>query len=267
MSKDDIVDTTLPSSGRMYDYYLGGSHNFEVDRIAADKVIKILPFLVNFTKLQRWSLQEIAEELTLRRGYDVIIDFASGLPTADHIHNRVPAGTTVIYSDKDPVVVRYSQEIIQGIPNVYCFENDVARPEELLNHPDVIKILNGRRKVAISFWGISGFLYDEEISHAMQILYDWAAPGSCMAFNAQAAGFDPNHPGIAQMLKIYESFGQESHLRTLSQFTDLIKPWKMDEKGWVSLFDWHGFDKSELSKDDQEAFGPMGGGFGSYLTK
>jgi len=43
MSQDNIADPSKPSSGRMYDYYLGGSHNFEVDRQAADQILKLFP--------------------------------------------------------------------------------------------------------------------------------------------------------------------------------------------------------------------------------
>src|SRR5512143_2542931 len=103
MPQDNIVDASKPSAGRMYDYYLGGNHNFEVDRQAADQVLKIMPFVAKGARLQRWTLQDIAIELGEKRGYDVIIDFASGLPTMDHIHYKVPKGTTVIYSDSDPV--------------------------------------------------------------------------------------------------------------------------------------------------------------------
>jgi len=265
--RDNIVNTNKPSPGRMYDYYLGGNHNFEVDRQAADQVIKVVPFLTKFSRLQRWALQDIAEELTLKRGFDVIIDFASGLPTADHIHTRVPKGTTVIYSDYDPVVVEYAHEILAGVPDVYYFENDVTRPEELLDHPEVQKILAGRRKIGFCVWGVSGFLYDNELSNSMQVLHHWAAPGSCLAFNAQAMDLNLNNPAIIALLDIYARFGQESHIRSSELFTHLIQPWRLDEKGWISLFDWHGFDGSEFAREDIDAFGPMGGGFGAYLTK
>ncbi|MBK8417968.1 SAM-dependent methyltransferase [Candidatus Villigracilis saccharophilus] len=91
-NKENIVDTTKPSSGRIYDYILGGNHNFEVDRQAADYLISQMPFLTKICLLQRWTLRDIAMELTQRRGYDVIIDFASGLPTSDHIHPQCSQG-------------------------------------------------------------------------------------------------------------------------------------------------------------------------------
>ena len=135
MSKDDIIDASKPSAGRMYDYYLGGSHNFEVDRQAADQVLKLIPFSVKFLRLQRWALQDIAVELSEKRGYDVIIDFASGLPTSDNIHSKVSKGTTVIYSDYDPLVAEYAREILGDTPNVYFFEGDARHPEKLLENP------------------------------------------------------------------------------------------------------------------------------------
>src|SRR5262249_31399264 len=37
------VRLDLPSAARMYDYFLGGHHNFEVDRRAADQAIAVWP--------------------------------------------------------------------------------------------------------------------------------------------------------------------------------------------------------------------------------
>ena len=71
--------------------FLGGSHNFEVDRQAAEQLLALLPFSEKFVRLQRWALQDLAVELTQQRGFDVIIDFASGLPTNDHLHHVVPS--------------------------------------------------------------------------------------------------------------------------------------------------------------------------------
>ena len=156
MPQDNIVDTSKPSAGRMYDYYLGGNHNFEVDRQAADQALKLLPFIPKFMRLQRWALQDIAVELTEKRGFDAIIDFASGLPTNDHIHYKVPKGTTVIYSDYDPVVVEYTREILKGASDVYFFQGDARRPEELLNRPEVERILAAGGKLPLSI-GASAF--------------------------------------------------------------------------------------------------------------
>lgn len=264
--RDNLIDTSIPSAGRMYDYYLGGNHNFEVDRLAANQVIQLMPFLPKYSRLMRWSLSDVAQELTFRRGFDVLIDFASGLPTADHLHNYVPDGTVVIYSDYDPAVVQYAQQILGDKPNVYYFEADASRPEILLNRPDVQEILNGRRKVGVVFWGVSGFLPDDELKYAMNSLYEWVEPGSIMAFNAQTAGFNRDDPNVIEMLKIYASFGVKDNLRSIEIYRQIVQPWKM-ETDFISLLDWHGFNQTELSKEDISAFGPFGSGHGVYLRK
>ncbi len=131
----------------------------------------------------------------------MIIDFASGLPTADHIHYKVPKGTTVIYSDYDPIVAEYSRDILKGTTNVYFFQADTRQPEELLHRPEVENILRGQRKVAFVFWGVGVFLKDEDIAYTTRYLYDWAAPGSCLAFNAQGADVNPESPAVIEFLK------------------------------------------------------------------
>ena len=265
--KESIIDASVPSAGRIYDYMLGGHHNFEVDRQAAERLLELQPFMAKVMRLQRWCLQDIAEELTERRGFDTIIDFASGLPTNDHLHHIVPEGTTVIYSDYDPVVVEYAQEILGDTPNAYFFKADACRPEELLNRPEVREILGGKRDVAIIYWGISIFLTDEEFTPVPRTLYDWAGPGSCLVFNAQGSGADPNAPGMVQFFKIYEQMGSTLHIRSVEEYRELLLPWQPDEQDFISLLEWHGFEQSEMSEEDEEAFGPAGAGYGVYLVK
>jgi len=267
MPEDNIVDASKPSAGRMYDYFLGGNHNFEVDRQAADQVLKAVPFMSKFARLQRWALQDIAVELSENRGYDVIIDFASGLPTQDHIHYKVKKGTTVIYSDYDPIVVEYTRDILKGTQNVYFFQGDARRPEDLLNRPEVQKILGGRKKVAFVMWGVTAFLEDKAIAHAARYLYEWCESGSCLAFNAQGVSFNSEDPAIIRLMKIYQDIGQPGITRTLEEFQKLILPWHTDDNGFIDLLKWHGLDQSELGKEDVAAFGPLGGGFGAYCVK
>ncbi|MEI6291054.1 MAG: SAM-dependent methyltransferase [Chloroflexota bacterium] len=263
---DNLIDTSKPSAGRIYDYMLGGSHNFEVDRQAADALYVYMPFITKFARLQRWALKDVAEELTFKRGYDVIIDFASGLPTMDHLHTFAKKGTTIIYSDIDPVVVEYAREILAGVENTYFFENDACYPEQLLNIPEVKKILNGRRKVGIGFWGFSTFQNDEELAHSMQSLYDWAAPGSTLAYNANSVT-NPDDPEIKKSIELYKSFGSPFYVRSLESHKKLISPWKASQDGFISLLDWNGFDQSIMSELDEASLGPQGGGFGAFITR
>ena len=129
-------------------------------------------------------------ELIKKYGLDVIIDFASGLPTNDHIHLVVPPGTTVIYSDYDPIVVEYANDILaeQNLSNVYAFKADARHPEELLERPEVEQVLAGRRRVGFVLWGVAMFLDDASLARAADYLYQWSSPDSVWAFQAQGVG-------------------------------------------------------------------------------
>ena len=267
MAQQSFIDASKPNAGRIYDYLLGGSHNFNIDRTVGDRVRQVAPFLPKAMRLQRWCLQDLAIELTGARQYDVIIDFASGLPTNDHIHHVVKPGTIVIYSDYDPVVVEYAHEILAGAENTYYFLADACKPEELLNRQEVQALVGDGRNVALIFWGVAGFLPDKEIRDTLQYLYDWSGPEACLCFNAQGADIKSQAPSMAQLLKIYEQMRSKLYPRTLEEYQILVKPWLPDEKGFISLLHWHGMNEAEMSKDDERNWGPSGGGYGAFLVK
>ncbi|NOZ48918.1 MAG: hypothetical protein GXP37_02575 [Chloroflexi bacterium] len=263
--KESIVNASVPSAGRIYDYLLGGHHNFEVDRMTAEHMVQMLPFLPKALRLQRWCLQDIAVELTQKRGFDVIIDFASGLPTQDHIHHVVPEGTMVIYSDYDPVVVEYAREILDDTSHVRYFEADARRPEELLNHPEVLELIGDKRDVGLVYWGVGGFISDDDLAHASQTLHDWAGPGASWVFNAQAADADANNPVTAKIHAIYEKAGTPLYGRSIDRTLELMQPWRPDKPGFISLFDWHGMPAELMGDVDRRVLGKGGAGYGGYF--
>lgn len=261
------LDLSRPNAARMYDFYLGGSHNFEADRKAAEQITQLIPWVPKAARLQRSCLQDIAIELTYTRGYDVLVDFASGLPTQDHIHTVAKPGTLVIYSDIDPIVVEFTRDIIKDAENTYIFQNDARQPQKLLNNPEVEALLKGRRNVGFILWGLSTFLNDEELSTIMQQLYEWAGPGSTIAFNAQGADIDKNDPAVAHNIALYEKMGTKLTMRTLEQYRSIIQPWHTDAAGFVPLLEWHGLDTSIMSPEELKVWSAAGGGYGAYLVK
>ncbi|MBL8131281.1 MAG: SAM-dependent methyltransferase [Anaerolineae bacterium] len=262
MPTKTIVDASVPNAGRIYDYLLGGHHNFEIDRRTGDRIRATLPALPKVMRMFRWCLQDVATQLTYERGFDTIVDFASGLPTADHMHTAVAPDTKIVYSDRDSVCVEYGQEILGGTPNIVYFQADCRYPDLLLNRPEVQEFLGGKRRVAVIYWGISMFLADEEIRHIAQTLYDWTAPGSVFAFYLQLA--DAVDPTSSKVIEMYRQMGEELHFRSVEECKELMKPWVADAKGWVPMETWHGIEP--LSPEERQQF-PQGVGYGVYLVK
>ena len=232
-----IAYPSRPNAGRIYDYLLGGHHNFEVDRKTADKTLRTAPFAARSLKLVRWFLVEATERLAAE-GYTHFIDFASGLPTMNHIHQHLPEGAKVIYSDIDPIAVEYAREILDDNPDVLYMLCDAGRPEMLLNHTAVADRFGSNRKVAFGFNGIAYFLSDERLRHALKTLYDWAQEGSKLFFSD--VDIDPGEAAekLQTLSDMHSKICPPFSVRTQGKLLDMAKPWRVDKPGPRPLEEW-----------------------------
>lgn len=222
------LDITKPNPGRVYDYLLGGKHNFEADRAQGERFKKTLPGWDIGANLGRQSLSKAVRYLA-ELGHTYFIDFASGLPTQDNVHiaaQSVHLKSKVIYSDVDPLTMAYSLEILGNDPNVRYIHCDAGEPEELLDHSTLRELFGTNRKVAFTLMGISYFLSDSQLRHALQTLHDWAAPGSHLATSLIV----PMHgitPAAKQVVDIFSrDLNTPFYLRTIKEFLALTKPWR-----------------------------------------
>lgn len=260
----DIADASVPNAGRIYDYLLGGSHNFEIDRQIAEEVLKAGPHMSEFFRLIRWHLGEATRRLC-DEGFDKFLDFASGLPTVDHIHKVAPKGTKVIYSDIDPVTVAYANDIIGEDPNIRYVHCDIKKPEELLNSGLTEEVFGSDRRVAIGFNGIAMFLQGDEIARSLKVLYDWADKGSKLFF----CNSHFNEPELTEkgrkILELYSQMGQTLNLRPLKETIELIKPWTIEDPGFYLVEEWLGMGKT-ITERMTKTWG-SGELYGAFLKK
>ena len=75
------LDVTTPNVARMYDYYLGGKDNFESDRVAAEKVLALVPGLRRSALENRRFLRRVVRFLAAEAGVSQFLDIGVGLPT------------------------------------------------------------------------------------------------------------------------------------------------------------------------------------------
>jgi hypothetical protein len=261
-SVSSIADASRPNAGRIYDFLLGGSHNFEVDRQAAQGLLQMVPEMPQWFRLIRWFLGEAVRRL-LADGFTHFLDFASGLPTVDHIHQIAPKGTKVIYSDIDPVTVAYAQDIIKGNPDVACVECDAGQPEKLLRLDIVERLFGQSRQVAIGYNGVAFFIPDEKIAHSLKVLYDWVSPGSKLFIcDVDVQGISKAQQGT---LDFYKKVGQPVYNRPQSRLKQLLGAWKVEDPGFLPLEEWVGVKKEQVEQAKQR----MGGGpmCGAILRK
>ena len=181
----DDVPLDKPNAARMYDYFLGGYHNFAIDRAAAEQVIAIYSDTPLVMQSNRAFLRR-AVKFLVEQGIDQFLDIGSVIPTVGSAHEvaqQLNPAARVVYADIDPDTVRHSEAILQDNPNTAAIQIDVRQPEELLNHPHVRRLLDFSQPMAVLLSLVHFVTDDEQAYRLVRVLRDALAPGSFMALS------------------------------------------------------------------------------------
>lgn len=197
-----------PSAARMYDYYLGGHHNFEIDRDKAEEAIALWPDLPLIMQANRAFLRRAVNYLT-DQGINQFLDIGSGIPTIGNVHEiaqEASKDARVVYVDVDPVTVAHSESILKGTSSVGVLQGDIRQPAQILAHPTVRELLDFDKPVAVLMVAVLHFVIDdEEIQSTLRALQGVLASGSYIVI-AHASNED----------KPRETHGHESLYRQTS---------------------------------------------------
>jgi hypothetical protein len=169
------------TAARMYDYYLGGIHNFPADREAANAVIARTPLLRTIARDNRAFLARAVRYLT-SVGVHQFLDIGSGIPTEGNVHEIAQAAVPdarVVYVDIDPDAVSESLDLLDGKPNATAIRADVREPQAILDHPQVQKLLDFDQPIALLLVAVLHFVEDtDEVCDIVTTLRSALAPGS-----------------------------------------------------------------------------------------
>ena len=175
-----------PNPARIYDYYLGGYHNFEVDRLISDKMNEMCPGMRLSGHANRAFLRRVVEFLAAQ-GVDQFLDIGSGLPTLGNVHEiaqRANPAARVVYVDIDPVAVAHSQAILVDNPNAIAIPGDVHQPDQILNHAVVQELLDFSQPMGMLLLTVVNYVVDDEKAYSIvRTLRDALAPGSYIAIS------------------------------------------------------------------------------------
>jgi hypothetical protein len=228
------LDISAPNAGRVYDYLLGGVHNFAPDREFGEQIKQVLPGFDVGAQRGRQCLG-MAVDYLAHLGHRHFLDFASGLPTRDNVHTWAQAvhpDARVIYSDIDPLTMAYSLEILGETPNVRYIHGDASEPEELLSSSALTEMFGNQRRVAITFMGISYFLTGAALRRALRVLYDWAAIGSHLVMGFIAPRSEEITLATKRIIDAYQQVLQVTlHLRTADEIRALAGKWQVCDPG------------------------------------
>src|SRR6202167_77974 len=138
------IDTTVPSTARMYDYWLGGHDNFAADRAAALAVSEAAPEAQLMAVENRGFLRRAVRHLAADAGITQFLDIGTGLPTQGNVHQIAHVANPdarVVYVDNDPMVVAHSRALKAG-DNTAVIEADLRDPQAILDDEGTRKLID-----------------------------------------------------------------------------------------------------------------------------
>ena len=256
------IDTERPSPARMYDYLLGGAHNFAVDRKAAEQAIAIDPEVAQAAWVNRAFLRR-AVEFLVGAGVRQYLDIGSGIPTVGHVHEiaqRAAPQSRVVFVDIDPVAVAHSRLILAGNDRTAVIQEDVRRPDRILEAPEVRRMVDLGQPVAVLAVGLFHFVSDAD--DPAGIVSRLAAPLASGSFLALSHGTEDG-PRRAAMIKTRELFaratGVELTWRSQPQVEALFDGFDLVEPGLVWTPSWRPESPEDLYVDRPEETGYYAG--------
>lgn len=234
------VDIERPSIARVYDYYLGGSHNFAVDRDLGAKIVALAPETITIARANRAFLRR-AVKYCVAAGITQFIDFGSGIPTVGNVHDvaqGLDPRARVLYIDIDPVAVAHGRAILAGNDRATVIQADLREMDGILRRPELTELIDLSAPVAVLMVSVLHFIRDEDDpAGIVSALASATAPGSHVVIShASTAGFRPEAFDAAR--RQYAKASSELVMRSREQIEALFKAWELVEPGLTFLSQW-----------------------------
>jgi SAM-dependent methyltransferase len=247
------VDINVPSVSRIYDYFLGGSHNFEVDRKAARIALKAFPGIPKIGQANR-AVMRRAVQFALGRGVRQFLDIGSGIPTFGNVHEVAQAAdpaARVVYVDNDPVAVAHSRAVLADNEHATIASADLRDPRSILEAAETRRLLNLDEPVALLLVAVVHFLSDaDRPAEVIATLRDALAPGSVLVVT-HATMDGPTPGGQREAQEVYQRTATPLIMRTAAELEPFFDGFEIVEPGIVPLSYWR--PETPPNQDDDPA--------------
>ena len=243
------IDTTVSHSARIWDYWLGGKDNYQVDREVGDRIEELLPDIVKQAREDRRFLGRAVRYLAGEAGVRQFLDIGTGLPTADNTHEvaqRLTPGSRIVYVDNDPLVLSHARALLTSSPEGVTAYLDA----DLRDTDDILKraadTLDFGQPVAIMLLAILHYIPDtDEAQRIVARLVRAVPPGSYVSISHAASDISPKE--MAEMIRrMNEHLAEGNHVgRPRDVVTRFFDGLDLVEPGVVKITQWH--PRSELT--------------------
>jgi hypothetical protein len=233
------IDPDRPSPARVYDCYLGGTHNFAADREVAAQAVAAMPQLPGIMRANRAFLRRAVRAIA-RAGVDQFLDLGSGIPTAGTVHEaarQVLPHARVVYVDVDPVAVIHSRRVLACDLHSAVLEANLLDADRILTDPAVTGLLDLTRPVCLLMVAVLHFIPDSSaLFDALARYRDALASGSYLVISHATAEGRPAQ--TARVCDLYAKVSQPLVPRDRTGLLQLLGGWELVEPGLSQGTDW-----------------------------
>jgi hypothetical protein len=238
VAEKPALDTNVPQTARIWNYWLGGKDNFEVDRQVGEEIRAAFPQIVENARASRAFLVRAVSYVTGEAGIRQFLDVGTGLPTADNTHEvaqRIAPESRIAYVDFDPLVLAHARALLTSSPEGVTDYIDADGRDSALVLRAAGRTVDFGRPVALIMSGILGHITDDDEAQAMVRGYLAAlAPGSY--FIALDGSRSELHSEAERIWN--ENANPPYLLRSAKQFTEFFEGLELVEPGVVSAPAW-----------------------------
>ncbi|MEU9476030.1 SAM-dependent methyltransferase [Streptomyces sp. NPDC048191] len=234
------IDTSVPHSARIWNYWLGGKDNYPVDEEAGDAYTAVFPGIVTIARSSRAFLRRNITYLVREAGIRQFLDVGTGLPTAENTHEvaqRLAPESRIVYVDNDPMVLAHARALLYSSAEgaTAYIDADVTDPDRIL--AVAAETLDFGRPTALILSNILGHVADHDQARTIASRLLAALPsGSYLSVNDGSLGIDPV---FEQAQDAYNASGAVPYnLRTVDEITAFFDGLELVEPGVVPVTQW-----------------------------
>ncbi|MDN0200134.1 SAM-dependent methyltransferase [Streptomyces sp. S.PNR 29] len=195
------LNTGVAHNARVWNYWIGGKDNYEIDQQVGEHVAGMFPVIREIARADRWFLGRAVRFLAEERGIRQFLDIGTGLPTGDNTHEiaqRIAPESRIVYVDNDPIVLAHARTLLTGTSDGVTdyIDADVHDPDAILER--AARTLDFSRPVAVMMLGVLNFVLDTDKARDIVRRVMAAIPsGSCLALTHPT--FDADLGGEGQI--------------------------------------------------------------------
>ncbi|MCA1707224.1 MAG: SAM-dependent methyltransferase [Actinobacteria bacterium] len=242
MRTPPYIDTEVPHTARVWNYWLDGKDNYPVDRDAGDQIRATMPGIGDTARAVRHFLVRAVRYLAGEEGIRQFLDVGTGLPTVNNTHEVAQAiapECRIVYVDNDPLVLTHARALLTSTPQgvTEYIDADLREPEKILQA--AARTLDFAQPVALMLLGILNHIMDTDESYAIvNRLLDALPSGSYLVMSHFTALVDTEV--VEEGMRIYNESGGTPPVRGRSreELLRYLNGLELLEPGLVSVSQW-----------------------------